>query len=48
MGYSGVHVANIAPAGPGDAVHFVRRELGVKAMIAVGARPGSYEARGPY
>lgn len=118
MGWSVVHVANIAPAGPGGAVRFVRRELGVKAfginwfevppgmagpehdevdsgqeevnvivrgsgvyriegdevpfeagmvfrfdpettrqlvagkggvtMIAVGARPGSYEARGPY
>ena len=37
MGYSVVHVANIAPAGPGGALRF-----------ADGARPGSYEARGPY
>jgi hypothetical protein len=32
VGYSIVHVDDIAPAGPGDAVRFVRRELGVEAF----------------
>jgi mannose-6-phosphate isomerase-like protein (cupin superfamily) len=118
MGYTKVDIDDIAPAGPGNAVRFVRRELGVEAfginwfelppgtegrehderqsgqeevnvivrgsgvyridgeevpfaagtffrfdpettrqpvagpegftMIAIGARPGSYEARGPF
>ena len=32
MGYSIVNVADIEGAGPGGAVHFVRRELGVQAF----------------
>lgn len=32
MGYSVVHVDDIEPAGPGGAVRFVRRELGVEAF----------------
>jgi uncharacterized cupin superfamily protein len=32
MGYSMVHVDEIEPAGPGGAVRFVRRELGVEAF----------------
>ena len=32
MGYSTVHVDDIEPAGPGRAVRFVRRELGVEAF----------------
>jgi mannose-6-phosphate isomerase-like protein (cupin superfamily) len=32
MGYSIVDVADIEGAGPGGAVHFVRRELGVEAF----------------
>src|SRR5215475_11660365 len=32
MGYSTVHVDDIEPAGPGGAVRFVRRELGVEAF----------------
>jgi uncharacterized cupin superfamily protein len=32
MGYSVVHVDEIEPAGPGGAVRFVRRELGVEAF----------------
>lgn len=32
MGYSLVHVEDIEPAGPGGAVRFVRRELGVEAF----------------
>ena len=32
MGYSIVHVDEIEPAGPGGAVRFVRRELGVQAF----------------
>ena len=32
MGYSVVHVEDIEPAGPGGAVRFVRRELGVEAF----------------
>ena len=32
MGYSMVHVDEIEPAGPGGAVRFVRRELGVQAF----------------
>jgi hypothetical protein len=32
MGYSIVHVEDIEPAGPGGAVRFVRRELGVQAF----------------
>jgi len=32
MGHSIVHVDDITPAGPGDAVRFVRRELGVGAF----------------
>ena len=31
MGYSKVNVHEIEPAGPGGAVRFVRRELGVEA-----------------
>ena len=71
MGYSVVDIAGIEAAGPGGAVRFVRRELGVftapvafrfdpetvrqvtagpdgLTMIAVGARRGSYEPRGPF
>jgi uncharacterized cupin superfamily protein len=32
MGYSVVHIEDIEPAGPGGAVRFVRRELGVEAF----------------
>jgi uncharacterized cupin superfamily protein len=32
MGYSLVRIDEIAPAGPGNAVRFVRRELGVEAF----------------
>jgi quercetin dioxygenase-like cupin family protein len=32
MGYSMVHVEEIEGSGPGGAVHFVRRELGVEAF----------------
>jgi mannose-6-phosphate isomerase-like protein (cupin superfamily) len=32
MGYSVVHVEEIEPSGPGNAVRFVRRELGVEAF----------------
>jgi mannose-6-phosphate isomerase-like protein (cupin superfamily) len=32
MGYSIVNVAELEPAGPGGAVRFVRRELGVEAF----------------
>jgi quercetin dioxygenase-like cupin family protein len=32
MGYSVVDVADIEPSGPGSAVRFVRRELGVEAF----------------
>jgi quercetin dioxygenase-like cupin family protein len=32
MAYSHVHVDDIEPAGPGSAVRFVRRELGVEAF----------------
>jgi mannose-6-phosphate isomerase-like protein (cupin superfamily) len=32
MGYSVVHIDEIEPAGPGGAVRFVRRELGVEAF----------------
>jgi quercetin dioxygenase-like cupin family protein len=32
VGYSVVNVADIEPAGPGGAVRFVRRELGVEAF----------------
>lgn len=32
MGYSIVHLNDIEPAGPGGAVRFVRRELGVEAF----------------
>ena len=32
MGYSVVHVDDIEPAGPGGAVRFVRRRLGVEAF----------------
>ena len=32
MGYSLAHVDDIEPAGPGGAVRFVRRELGVEAF----------------
>jgi quercetin dioxygenase-like cupin family protein len=32
MAYSHVHVDDIEPAGPGGAVRFVRRELGVEAF----------------
>jgi hypothetical protein len=32
MGYSIVHIDDIEPAGPGGAVRFVRRELGVEAF----------------
>jgi mannose-6-phosphate isomerase-like protein (cupin superfamily) len=32
MGYSLVHLTDIEPAGPGGAVRFVRRELGVEAF----------------
>ena len=32
MGYSVVKIAEIEPAGPGGAVRFVRRELGVEAF----------------
>jgi quercetin dioxygenase-like cupin family protein len=32
MGYNVVQIADIEPAGPGNAVRFVRRELGVEAF----------------
>jgi quercetin dioxygenase-like cupin family protein len=32
MGYSIIHVDDIEPAGPGGAVRFVRRQLGVEAF----------------
>ena len=32
MGYSIVHIAELEPGGPGGAVRFVRRELGVEAF----------------
>ena len=32
MGYSVVHIDEIEPSGPGGAVRFVRRELGVEAF----------------
>lgn len=32
MGYSVVRISQIEPAGPGNAVRFVRRELGVEAF----------------
>ena len=32
MGYSMINVEDIEPSGPGDAVRFVRRELGVQAF----------------
>src|SRR5262245_7034692 len=32
MGYSLVHIEDVEPAGPGGAVRFVRRELGVQAF----------------
>ena len=32
MGYSIVHIEDIEGAGPGGAVHFVRRQLGVEAF----------------
>jgi len=32
MGYSVVHIEEIEPAGPGGAIRFVRRELGVEAF----------------
>ena len=32
MGYSLVHLDDLEPAGPGGAVRFVRRELGVRAF----------------
>ena len=32
MGYSVVKIADIEPSGPGNAVRFVRRELGVEAF----------------
>ena len=32
MGYSMVHVKDIEGSGPGEAVHFVRRELGAEAF----------------
>jgi hypothetical protein len=38
MGYSVVNVDDIEPGGPGGAVR----------VVLVGARPGSYEPRGPF
>ena len=32
MGYSTIHIEDIDGSGPGGAVHFVRRELGVEAF----------------
>jgi quercetin dioxygenase-like cupin family protein len=32
MGYSMIHIDDIEPAGPGGAVRFVRRQLGVEAF----------------
>jgi quercetin dioxygenase-like cupin family protein len=32
MGYSMINVEDVEPSGPGDAVRFVRRELGVQAF----------------
>jgi quercetin dioxygenase-like cupin family protein len=32
MGYSTIHIDDIEPAGPGGAVRFVRRQLGVEAF----------------
>ena len=57
MGYSLINVDEIEPSGPGGAVRFVRRELGVETpvagpegftMVAIGAARGSYEARVPF
>ncbi len=57
MGYSLINVDEIEPSGPGGAVRFVRRELGVETpvvgpegftMVAIGAARGSYVARGPF
>ena len=60
MGYSVVNVGDIEGAGPGGAVRFVRRELGAETtrcpiagpdgmtFVPIGARRGSYEARGPF
>lgn len=54
-----ISVDDIEGEGPGGAVRFVRRQLGVEAFgsnrvagedvpVAVGARRGSYEPRGPF
>jgi len=32
MGYSVVHIDELEPSGPGGAIRFVRRELGVEAF----------------
>jgi len=57
MGYSVVDIAGITAAGPGGAVRFVRTPVAFRfdpetvrqvTMIAVGARRGSYEPRGPF
>jgi mannose-6-phosphate isomerase-like protein (cupin superfamily) len=32
MGYSMINVEDVEPSGPGDAVRFIRRELGVQAF----------------
>jgi hypothetical protein len=47
MGYSVVNSAEVEGAGPGGAVKFLRRELGVE-LPPNGRRRGSYEARGPF
>ncbi len=51
VGYTVVHLDDIAPAGPAGAVRFVRLPVAGPdglTMVAVGARPGSYEPRGPF
>jgi hypothetical protein len=52
MSFSKVNVNEIEGAGPGGAVRFVRRQLGVEAfgltILAIGAKRGSYEPRGPF
>jgi hypothetical protein len=50
MGYSVVNVKEIEPAGSGGAGRCASSVAGPHGltMIAVGARRGSYEPRGPY
>jgi hypothetical protein len=59
MCFSVVHVADVEPAGPGGAIRFVRRALGVDdalsvagsdgmAFVSIGVPPGAYEPHGPF